>query len=90
MNYDPLKLDAMYKAIHKNYPNILNWLKSMPLYIETDDYIFTHGGIDITLDDWRKQDRKSFVWNYQSSLKPHPTKTIVVGHERTKMIRLKR
>jgi len=89
MAFNPDKLETIHKKIHKNHPRLFDWLKAMPLYIEKEDYIFTHGGVDGSKDDWREQDRKGFVWNYQSRLPAVKGKTIIVGHERTAYIRLR-
>ena len=37
--YDP----AALQAVRKNFPELENWLKSLPYYFETKRYIFTHG-----------------------------------------------
>ena len=90
ITYKPGREQEVYERIMKRHPELYEWLASMPLYIERDHYIFTHGGIDTTLPDWRKQDRHGFVWNYQSRLPKLEGKTIVVGHERTAQIRMRR
>lgn len=38
--------------IKKEYPNLIDWLKSLPNYYETKNYIFTHGSIDPLCKDW--------------------------------------
>ncbi len=88
--YDAQHHETIFNTIHQRFPKLKAWLASMPLFIETEHYIFTHGGIDQTLTNWRTQARETFVWNYQSTLPHHPEKTIIVGHERTWMIRMKR
>ena len=90
IKYRPKNLEKIYQTIQKNYPHLETWLDSLPLYLEKSPYIFTHGGIDGSKENWHDIDRKSFVWQYQSRLPGIDGKTIVVGHERTAMIRLNR
>jgi serine/threonine protein phosphatase 1 len=54
---------GVYRAL-KNYPEIEEWLKSLPYYYETEHYIFAHGSLPIwwenpddadeDIADWRK------------------------------------
>ncbi len=34
------------KYIKKNYPELIRWMKEMPLYYTTEEHIFVHAGID--------------------------------------------
>jgi len=90
MRYDQANHDAIRRAIMSRYPELYSWLKQLPLYIEHEDYVFTHGGLDGSDPDWRSTPRETFVWNYQSGLPGLKGKTIVVGHERTPQVRMKR
>lgn len=90
LNYHSHTLKKIHQQILKQYPNVKPWLKKRPLYLKTKDYIFAHGGLDGSKPDWHKEDKKRFVWQYQSRLEGLRDKTIVVGHERTAMMRLNR
>ena len=46
--------DMTRKYILDNNEGILEWFSSLPDYYETKNYIFTHGGIDVTVKDWHK------------------------------------
>lgn len=81
--------DDVRATIQKNTPSLKAFIEKLPLFIETKDYVFTHGGIDGSSKDWKETPTKKFVWQYQYDLAPHPTKTVVVGHMRTAHIRLK-
>jgi serine/threonine protein phosphatase 1 len=82
---DDLKI---YKEkIEKNYPFLLEWLKSLPLYLEMKDYIFVHGGVNPNLEDWRKAPLRDFVWSYEVNQTPVTGKTVVAGHHRVSTIR---
>lgn len=86
---DPFAVDLerLRKKVNKVAPDLYDWLDSMPLYIEHEDTVFTHGGIDGDNPDWRKTPRERFVWNYQDQLTPLEGKRTVVGHDRTALIR---
>lgn len=80
------------KEINKEYPELLEWLDTRPYYYETEDYIFTHGAIDGTCEDWHfpKKDYKgrfmdwdACMWDDGSFFDSDITntdKTVVVGH----------
>jgi serine/threonine protein phosphatase 1 len=57
------------------------------MFVELDDYIFVHGGIDPTLEDWRKASRFEYVWTYEVKMDPVQGKTVVAGHHRVATIR---
>ena len=76
-------------AIRKRVKALEPFLKALPLFIETSDYIFTHGGVDGNNPAWKETDKKTFVWQYQYDLEGIEGKTIIVGHMRTAHIRLK-
>lgn len=81
------ELKKYKQIIEEKYPYMLKWLKSLPLYLEIGDYIFVHGGIDPTLNDWRKASTYDFVWSYEVNMEPVSGKTVVAGHHRVPTIR---
>ncbi len=78
------------KEINEEYPDLLEWIKNLPYYYETENDIFTHASIDTYAEDWRKPhcehlgftDWQALTWDDGSFItKKNPTnKTIVVGH----------
>jgi serine/threonine protein phosphatase 1 len=76
--------------INKEYPELLPWLKSLPRYFESKNYIGVHGAIDTDAQDWHNpncsrqylKDWDALDFDDGSFLsKPNTTgKTIVVGH----------
>lgn len=78
--------------INKNYPELLGWLKNLPFYFETKNYIFTHGTIDGQCEDWHNP---IIPWSELVWAKPidfikninNTDKTLVVGHINTGLIR---
>jgi serine/threonine protein phosphatase 1 len=75
------------EKIEQQYPYLLSWLKSLPLYLEIGNYIFVHGGINPNLKDWRKALRDEFIWGYEFMQDRVLGKTVVAGHQRVVTIR---
>lgn len=93
--------DKMRNKIKEEYPELLVWLKSLPFYYETKNYIFTHGAIDGTCPDWhhphkdiygRFMDWEACAWDdgsfFNSSI-VNTDKTVVIGHYGTSHLREK-
>lgn len=80
-------LKTYKETIEQNYPNLYDWISSFPLYLETEDYIFVHGGVDPSFGDWRKASRFDYIWSYEVKLDPVPGKVVVAGHHRVATIR---
>ena len=87
------------EEILKDNPDLLKWLRELPFYYETENYIFTHASIDGSCKDWKnpKKSKYSFwtPWQYLTwdegdfYEKPitNTDKTVVVGHFHTDAIR---
>ncbi len=81
-------IDDLRNVIDERHPYLLNWLKSLPYYLEIGDYVFVHGGIDGSKLDWRQMSsRRDFIWSRQHELPGIPGKTVVAGHTRVPTIR---
>ena len=83
------ELEEQRKQVQKEYPHIYNFLKSLKPFYELDKYIFVHGGIDTSLDDWRQDSIRNFIWSKQHLLSPLENKIIVVGHVQAVRVRTK-
>ncbi|MBU1145145.1 MAG: fructose-bisphosphatase class III [Firmicutes bacterium] len=81
------KKEEISELIRNKFPYLLNWLKSFPYFIEMNDYIFVHGGINGSMKNWRDTSLRDFVWSYEHELKSIPNKIVVAGHHRTASIR---
>ena len=86
------------EEINDEYPELLPWLKSLPYYFETEDYIFTHGAIDTQVEDWKnptierygKTGWEALVWDDGSFFGKtimNTGKTVVIGHFGTNHLR---
>lgn len=84
------KLEELAMTIKARFPNLESWLGSFPLYLELEDYVFVHGGIDGNIKDWKTlTSRRDFVWNREINMPRIPGKTVVAGHHRVASIRRK-
>lgn len=86
----PADLDFTINCIKDNYgERLMNWLKSMPLYFETKNYIFVHAGINPNLDDWRLTDEHFMLWDIEHTHQPcyNTGKVVVVGHHHAFRVR---
>ena len=79
--------DEINFQIKDKYIFLYNFLKTLPPYIEIDNYIFVHGGIKYDNTDWKKNTLRDFIWSRESKLDRVPNKTVVCGHERVSTIR---
>ena len=79
------------KDINEEYPDLLPWLKNMPRYFESKNYIGVHASLDLYAKDWHNPNKKwedlefddgSFICR-----KNNTGKTIVVGHFDTGSLR---
>lgn len=91
-------VDICSKDIKEEYPELLSWLKSLPRYFETKNYIMTHGAIDTKVADWHYPhcfrydliDWDALDFNDGSFFGEsigNTDKTIIIGHFGTKFLR---
>jgi len=69
----------------ENNPKSISFLKGLPDYVEADNYIFVHAGVDLSLDDWKDTYPVDFKWIREPFLsKENKTgKRVVFGHTPT-------
>lgn len=91
-------VDICSKEIKEEYPELLDWLKSLPRYYETKNYIFVHGAIDTKVEDWHNPhcfrydliDWDALDFNDGSFFGEsivNTDKTVVIGHYGTRFLR---
>lgn len=91
-------VDICRKDINEEYPELLPWLKSLPRYFETKNYIMTHGAIDTKVEDWHYPhcyrynltDWDALDFNDGSFFGESITntdKTVIIGHYGTRYLR---
>lgn len=69
--------------------DIINWLRNMPLYYETENFVFVHAGIDPNLPEWKDTPEDYLLWDIEDSHKPCPNvnKLVVIGHHHAFRVR---
>lgn len=86
-----LSLDENWEEINyeikRDYIYLYNFLKTLPLFIEIENYIFVHGGINYDTTDWKQGVKRDFIWGRESKFNRVPDKIVVCGHERVSSIR---
>jgi|AntRauTorcE11897_2_1112592.scaffolds.fasta_scaffold01897_6 serine/threonine protein phosphatase 1 len=90
INKQTSDFDTIRDKVNERAPKLYEFLSGLPLYIEHENYIFTHGGIDFSNPEWRQTPKEIFVWNYQDQLPKPKDKEVVVGHDRTALIRMRK
>lgn len=76
--------------IMEEYPFLYDWIASFPLYLEIDKYIFVHGGIDGSNENWRTEtSTRDFVWQNEFLLPRVTDKIVVCGHTRIATLKVK-
>lgn len=66
--------------IEKRHPYLKEFLSSLKLYFELDEYVIVHGGVDATKENWRDDVTKTFVWTRMIDLPRLENRILVVGH----------
>lgn len=82
LNIDIDKIDGkdLQDILIKNYKDDIEFLKSLNVILEFNDFIFVHAGISDN-GDWKKSTLKTFLYCEQFYKKNNNSqKTVVVGH----------
>lgn len=74
--------------LRKQFPDIIQFLRSLPNYYEYDDFLMVHAGVNLLLSDWKNTSHNDFRWIRGSFhyLKNETGKIILFGHTPTKML----
>lgn len=70
------------KLIKERYANVVDFLKQLPLFYETQDVICVHAGVNLALEDWHKTSERDFLWirdDFHQAANT-TTKSIIFGH----------
>lgn len=76
--------------IKTNRTRLLPWLKSLPLYYETKNYIFVHAGIDPRYTNWKDTPEDFMLWDIEHShviLNNVGRKIVVFGHHHAAQVK---
>lgn len=84
--FSPQELDSARRHINSS---VLKWIKDMPLYFETQNFIFCHAGINPRLPNWKDTDEHYMLWDIEDSYADIRTtrKFVVIGHHHAFRVR---
>ena len=70
------------KLVKEQYAALIQFIRERPLYVEFDQYIFVHAGVDLELADWHDSTPRDYVWIRKEFHEAKNTtgKMIVFGH----------
>lgn len=79
----------IHQTFWDRYPKLASWIKAMPLFYETEQFIFVHAGIDFGMRDWRKDTTDNLLTRRSDFINGRnaTTKTVIFGHSRTGVLR---
>lgn len=82
-------LEFVANQLKQKHPHLLGFMSDLPMYFETERFIFVHAGIDTLESDWRLSKPETFLWTRTPFIQGINTtgKVIVFGHSRTGWIR---
>lgn len=72
----------MAQQIKFRYADLIQFIKQLPLYYETDYCVCVHAGVNLSLDNWKETSRRDFIWIREPFHEAKNTlnKYIVFGH----------
>lgn len=81
-------VEEIANLIKDEYASLLNWIKSLPLYKQWDNYFFVHAGIDPNVEEVIETNPEDYLWIREDFLHvPHKAKeTIIFGHTPTQKL----
>lgn len=83
------RIDDLIEMIKVRIPFLLPWLEGLPLYYETDHYIFVHAGLDPQILNWKDTDPDFMLWDvkYSHYEIPRTNKKVIIGHHHAFRVR---
>ena len=75
-------VEALNKIRKTINSNVLKWLQNMPLYFETQNFIFCHAGVNPYITNWKDTDEHYILWDIEDSAEPimSTSKMVMIGH----------
>jgi len=80
--YDEELISKAKDFILKHYYSDLDFLRKLPYYHETDEYVFIHAGINPDFKNWKETNADEMIWireQFLNSDHSHP-QTFIHGH----------
>lgn len=89
LNDDVFSVENVDRARRNISSEVLKFMKNMPLYFETETFVFVHAGLNPYIRDWKETDEHYMLWDIQDSHKalPNCNKICVIGHHHAAKVR---
>lgn len=81
-------LNSLHVYLSSKYNHIYKWIEQLPYFYELDKYIFVHGGVDGSLEDWRNTTIRDLIWSKEYEQPPVKDRVVISGHQRVATIRV--
>ena len=80
--------ESIAKRLQKEYKEEIEFLRTLPSYYETEQYIFVHAGVNLQYADWKYSSENEFKNSGKRFLRERNEtgKIIVFGHTKTRDI----
>ncbi|MFJ5768795.1 metallophosphoesterase [Psychrobacillus sp. NPDC093180] len=77
---DFINLEELSCYYRQNFQEEIDWLESLPIAYETDEFIVIHAGLD-NKESWRETSEETALYTQEFYNKVHQVKkTVIVGH----------
>lgn len=85
LGYSAIKMASMVK---RRYPELIDFLRNLPICVESDNQMFVHAGVDPVLSDYRETKNDDALWIREDYINfPNTTgKVVISGHTPTFLI----
>lgn len=73
----------------QDFRSVRDWIQNLPLYYETQNFIFVHAGLNPYLSNWKDTDEHYMLWDIKDSHRPchNIRKVVVIGHHHAFRVR---
>lgn len=89
LKQEPVSFKEIEHLKTEESDKINSWIKGMPLVYETQNFVFSHAGVDPKLIDWHFSSSEHLLWDIEDTYKPIPSskKTFIIGHHHADEVR---
>ncbi|MFJ8531508.1 metallophosphoesterase [Bacillus sp. NPDC094106] len=80
--------EYLANQMKERYPEVIQFIKDMPYFYESEHFIFVHAGVNLALSNWKNTSERDFSWIRKPFHygKNETGKTIVFGHTITRLL----
>lgn len=76
------------QKLKEQFSDELSFIKNLPLYTESENHVFVHAGVNLSIDDWRESREADFLWIREKFIysSNKSNKIFIFGHTPTKYL----